>query len=47
MKRFIAAVVLALMAIPFGSSAWAAARTDKLDCFFYQTFREREITDCL
>lgn len=44
-KRAMAALVLALMIVPFGGSA--LARTDKVACLFYQTFREREITDCL
>ena len=47
-KRSIAAFVLALMVVPFGATAAsAAAQPDRLECLFYQTFRERELTDCL
>jgi hypothetical protein len=45
-KRSIAALVLALMAVPVGATAASAVtRTDKVDCLFYQTFRERDVTD--
>ena len=48
LKRGIAALVVAFLVVPMGGSALAREiRTDKLDCLFYQTFREREITDCL
>lgn len=45
-KRSIAALVLALTIVPLWGTV-ASARTDKVACLFYQTFREREITDCL
>ena len=46
MKKFVAAMVLALMMVPFAGVA-SAYETDKLECFFYQTFRERDVTDCI
>jgi hypothetical protein len=46
-KRIIAALVLALTIVPLGGAAMASVQTDKVACLFYQTFREREITDCL
>jgi hypothetical protein len=45
-KRSIAAFVVTLMVFPFLGGV-AAAQPDRVACLFYQTFREREITDCL
>jgi hypothetical protein len=45
-KRMIAALGLALTIIPIAASA-ASAQPDRVGCLFYQTFREREMTDCL
>jgi hypothetical protein len=45
-KRSIAAVAAALMIVPFFGGV-ASAQPDRVGCLFYQTFREREITDCL
>jgi len=45
-KRSIAAFVVALMTVPFFGGV-ASAQPDRVACLFYQTFREREITDCL
>ena len=45
LKRFVAASLLALMMVPFAGSA--AFATDKVQCLFYQTFRERDPGDCI
>jgi hypothetical protein len=45
-KRSIAALVLALTIVPMWGSI-ASAQPDRVACLFYQTFRERELTDCL
>jgi hypothetical protein len=46
-KRSIAALLLALAIVPVGGGIASAAQPDRVACLFYQTFREREITDCL
>jgi hypothetical protein len=45
-KKVLAVCAMALLMVPVGGSAFAQD-TDKLDCFFYQTFRERDVTDCI
>lgn len=51
MKKSVAAVLLALMMVPFiGTAAQASNLKEKVACLFYQTFREREpddYVDCL
>jgi hypothetical protein len=44
-KRLIAIFAIALAIVPIGASA--ASATDKVDCLFYQTFRERDPGDCI
>lgn len=46
-KRWIAAVVLALMTVPMGTAATASGYKEKVECFFYQTFAERDPGDCV
>jgi hypothetical protein len=46
MRRLIAAFVLALMIVPVVGGA-ASAATNKVECLFYQTFRERDPGDCV
>lgn len=46
MKKAVAAMLLALMMVPFiGTAAQASNIKEKVDCFFWQTFRERDLTD--
>lgn len=49
MRRYLAALLLGVMIVPLAGSAAAAASEgkEKVACLFYQTFRERELTDCL
>lgn len=46
-KRYLAALVVGVMIFPFAGSAAASDGKEKVACLFYQTFREREPTDCL
>ena len=46
MRKAVAAVLLALMMVPFvGTAAQASNIKEKVDCLFYQTFRERDPDD--
>lgn len=46
MKRFVAIVVLALLTFPMAGPA-SAGYKERVNCFYYATFAEREPTDCL
>jgi hypothetical protein len=46
MKRYLAALVVGLMIVPFAGTA-SAGYKERINCFFYQTFEQREPTDCL
>jgi hypothetical protein len=46
MKKSVAAVLLALMMVPFiGTAAQASNLKERVACLFYQTFRERDPDD--
>jgi hypothetical protein len=46
MKKAVAAVLLALMMVPFiGTAAQASGWKEGVACLFYQTFRERDPDD--
>ena len=46
MKKAVAAVLLALMMVPFiGTAAQASDLKEGVACLFYQTFRERDPDD--
>ena len=46
MKKSVAAVLLALMMVPFiGTAAQASNIKEKVACLFYQPFRERDPDD--
>jgi hypothetical protein len=46
MKRFVAIVVLALLALPMAGPASAGPK-EHVNCLYYSTFAERDLTDCL
>jgi hypothetical protein len=46
MKRYLAALVVGLMIVPFAGTA-SAGYKERVNCFFYQTFEQRDPTDCV
>ena len=47
-KRSLAVLLLALTIVPAtGSAALASGHKEKVACFFYQTFAERDPWDCV
>ena len=46
MRKLIAALLLAVMTVPLSAGAASATNAkEKVDCLFYQTFRERDPDD--